>query len=361
MTRSLLLPTLPVCADEVTQGYFSRLGHFHAGVDVVRFCGYFGLRPPDLRDGTEEFANALVAVYGAEADAVDRNLLRRISDDSFLLRGVTLSLPVLLRTTVRFCPDCVRDDAASHPELGQGAVRLRWSWLLRPVVRCPLHVTSMVECSTRDSAKAFDLPTLLAHHQMSATSAPPVEPHLQGKLQSYVLGWLDGRRDASAWLDKQTIAQGVKACEMLGSLIADGPEVEIKAYTEFDWARVGHLGFDVCVGGGDAISEALIAIRRMSGRRSGRTGPQAVFGKLYRWLEYADRAVDAGPIRGLVRDAIQNSFVIEPGELVFGEAVDRLRVHSVNSLKVKTGLNPKRLYRLLRKAGMIPEDTNQEA
>lgn len=57
----------------------------------------------------------------------------------------------------------------------------------------------------------------------------------------------------------------------------------------------------------------------------------------------------------------RTSFAIGPGETVLGQIVEHRHVHSVNSLKAATGLNPKRLYRLMLKAGMIPADTNDEA
>jgi len=78
-------------------------------------------------------------------------------------------------------------------------------------------------------------------------------------------------------------------------------------------------------------------------------------------LPISRKAQEAGPIRELLREAILNSFAIGPGEEVLGEIVERRRVHSVNSLKSATGLNPKRLYRLMQKAGLIPEDSDAEA
>ena len=62
-----------------------------------------------------------------------------------------------------------------------------------------------------------------------------------------------------------------------------------------------------------------------------------------------------------MRDAILDKFDIGPGGVVLGEEVDRRRVHSVNSLVNATGINRFRLYRLMRKAGMIPETADKAA
>ncbi|ULB10230.1 TniQ family protein [Cereibacter azotoformans] len=361
MKPAPLFPALPFHDDEVTQGYFARIGRLHAGVDVGRFCRYTSLPPSDFRNGADAVLDTTAALAGLDPERLGHNLLRRLDEDRYLLRGETLAVTVLRRTTVRFCPQCLADDRACDPGLGPGAERLRWSWLLRPVVSCPVHQTVLVECPEPDAVKAFDLTLLRARNEALLHGLPPAIHHVPGALQTYVVARLEGLRDAAAWLDGQPITQAVKACEMLGSLVADGPLAEINAYTDLDWARVGDVGFGICAGGAEAITAALTAIRQSSGRRSGRTGPQAVFGKFFLWLEYTARAADAGPIRDLLRETILNSFAIGPGETVLGEVVDRRRVHSVNSLKAATGLNPKRLYRLMQKAGMIPADSDAEA
>lgn len=361
MTLGPLLPALPFHDDEVTQGYFARIGRFHSGVDVGRFCRYTSVPPADFRDGTETFLVQAAALAGLDPERLGHNLLRRLPGDDYLLRGETLAVQVLRRTTVRFCPECLAADQARDPDLGQGAGRLRWSWLLRPVIICPVHRTVLVECPEPEAVKAFDLTLLRAKNAALLRTLPPAAHHLPGELQSYVVARMEGRRDAAPWLDAQPLAKAVKACEMLGSLVVDGPTAEIFNYSDLDWARAGDVGFGICARGADAIAEALATIRQTSGRRSGRAGPQAVFGKLFRWLEYTEKAEDAKPIRDLLREAIVTSFAIGPGETVLGEVVNRRRVHSVNSLRAATGLNPKRLYRLMQKAGMIPANCDAEA
>lgn len=361
MNSKVLLPALPFHEDEVTQGYFARVGHFHAGVDVGRFCRYTALPLIEFRDGTDEFLANAAALSGVDQDWLRRNTLRRLPDDQFLFRGETLAVSVLRRTTVRFCPQCLAEDLTETPEPGQRACRLRWSWLLRPVVSCPVHDTKLVECPEPDAVKAFDLTLLHARNEVLLRAKPPAEKLQAGYLQRYVVERLEGQRNAAAWLDGQPLAQAVKACEMLGALLAHGPAAEIGDYTDVDWANTGDVGFGICSRGAEAITQSLLDIRQTSGRRSGRTGPQAVFGLLYRWLEYTARPEEAGPIRNLLREVILSSFAIGPGEIVLGQKVERRIVHSVNSLKAATGLNPKRLYRLMLKAGMIPADTNDEA
>lgn len=107
--------------------------------------------------------------------------------------------------------------------------------------------------------------------------------------------------------------------------------------------------------------ESFAQLRISAGRRSGRTGPQGAYGFLFNWLKYTQRSADFGPLRAIVRDAIVENFAIGPGEVILGETVTQRRVHSVNSLVNATGINRFSLYRVMRKAGMIPETADTVA
>lgn len=127
MTSEALTPHLPFHDDEVSQGYFARTGYFHAGVPVGTFCRYAELGRVDFRNGTETFAARMAALAGDRAEEIAHNTLRVLSDDVLQLRGERLGLPVVRRTFVRFCPQCLREDAEGHPEVGSGSQRFRWA------------------------------------------------------------------------------------------------------------------------------------------------------------------------------------------------------------------------------------------
>ena len=62
--------------------------------------------------------------------------------------------------------------------------------------------------------------------------------------------------------------------------------------------------------------------------------------------------MDHGPIRGLLRENILNTIVIEPDEVLLGERVIGRRLHSVYSLSLKTKLHLKRLRKIVVQAGL---------
>lgn len=124
---------------------------------------------------------------------------------------------------------------------------------------------------------------------------------------------------------------------------------------------VGDAGFAVCSKGPEAIKEALKLVRINSGRTSGRTGPQAVFGQLYNSIKKSERGEALGPIVDVVRDTIVENFAIGTGETVLGAVVARRKVHSVGSLAAATNTQRYRLYRLARTIGLIPATADQRA
>lgn len=361
MTAQCLQPTIPFNDDEVTQGYFARIGHFQTGADAARFCRFFDLARADFRDGNSQCIEVIAAKSGESSSRLQHNAIQQDAGDILMLRGERLGLPIVRRVSVRFCPRCLMADEDRAPSLGRAAWRFRWSWLLKPVVACHVHNIALVTVPAKDPVNAFDLQKLSAQSHLDLAPQENPEPLTPGTLQRYVLTRLSGQERANPWLDGQDVAQGVRACEMVGSLVTAGPTADIMSYTEVDWARVGSAGFDICSRGPAAIRDALSKVRLDAGCRSGRTGPQAAFGQLFNWLKKTERSGDEGPIRDVVREAIIENFSIGPSELVLGEIVERRKVHSVNSLTNATGLTRYRLYRIMRKARMIPDEDNDAA
>lgn len=361
MIRFALSPPLPLHDDENGQGYFARLGYFHAGVNAGKFCRYSTVDRFDFRSGRAPFIDAVAALSGVDLERIEANTLRQDGADVFHLRGQKLALPVVRRTFARFCPDCLRADIDGFSGIAEGASRLRWAWLLRPVVACPIHNVRLTELPAPDPVNAFDLPRLFAQHDVELADMTSTDALTPGPLQRYVVDRMSTGGAGGAWLDGQEIAPAVKACEMLGALIDGGPNAQVINHTEEEWARVGDVGFEVCSSGPDAIFDVFGRLRVAGGRTSGRAGPQAAYGFLFNWLNYTSKAQDSGPFRDILRNAICDNFAIGPGEVILGQEITQRRVHSVNSLSSVTGINRWRLYRVMRKLGMIPETAEDAA
>jgi len=341
--------------DELAQGFFARLGSFHADVSASRFCSFVDMDRVAFRNGTDSFIDLMAELSGVERERLSCNTVRLLEDGSFLLRGETLDMSVLRRTQVQYCPECLRSDMMETGYHGAGLFRQRWIWQLRPVVTCPVHCVELIAIDAQYGVDAFNLEKLIEPSGMDSVSIPLPVSRAPGGLQDYVIRRMQGAPNLSSWLDGQKVTEGVRACEMIGSLLVDGPQAVIKDYSAGDWATVGDAGFEVCSKGAEAIKDALRTVRINSGRTSGRTGPQAVFGHLYNSIKKTEREGGLGPIVDVLRDAIVENFAIGAGETVLGKVISERKVHSVNSLASATKTHKFRLYRLARTMGMIAD------
>lgn len=357
-----LVPFFPPRPDELTQGYFARMGHVHALTDVGGFLRYSGVSVSDFRMGTDRFIDQVHELTGADRVTLKRNTLvtfpgtQGLKEGTSAINGNLLSGHIVRRTALNVCPECLINDQRSGWPTGPDQMTLRLPWLFRQVVACPVHRRALKVVRIADSVWGLDIARTIiraefnpAHHMHTK------EPREVGALQRYVTSRILENERKFPWLDGQTVSQAAKACEMLGCLVADGATADIINYSDADWARVGDVGFEVASQGAEAVLEELTRIRVNSGRTSGRAGPQAVFGKLYTWLGSSALRAQAGPICDIVREAIIANFPVGPGEVIFGEVVKARVVHSANTLINKTGRNRKRFYKLLTKLGYIPD------
>ncbi len=133
------------------------------------------------------------------------------------------------------------------------------------------------------------------------------------------------------------------------------PRVEMATQTEDDWDAAGAVGYGFTSRGAEGIREALDVIRARPCVTRKQGGPQAIFGRLYQWLQYNKSGKDRGPIRDVVREYFLDTMPIEPGTKLFGEPVEVRRRHSVASLARQFGLNYRTMNRALVLTGVMPD------
>jgi hypothetical protein len=142
--------------------------------------------------------------------------------------------------------------------------------------------------------------------------------------------------------------------EVLGAVELFGRAANLRQLSDDDWRQVGAAGFEIATGGYPSIEVLLGKLQRTFdyGRR-GNDGAKSIFGQLYQRLE----ARAAGPaydqIRNVVGKYIREHLPLGPGDLVFGQPIEKRTLHSIRSLSLETGVYPKLLRKMLRTVGII--------
>jgi hypothetical protein len=112
-------------------------------------------------------------------------------------------------------------------------------------------------------------------------------------------------------------------------------------FTEEDRAAAHALGFAIAAEGEPAIRRLLSDLQARCPTADGHAGAQAMFGALHEWAARTER--DRGPLAAILRRHIVETTPVGPGDVVLGAAVDERRIHSVRTLALATGLDPRRL------------------
>jgi hypothetical protein len=114
-------------------------------------------------------------------------------------------------------------------------------------------------------------------------------------------------------------------------------------------------GFEVAKGGEEAIHRALRRLQNLV--ETPQDGPKKIYPALYDRLshDYADDP-DYATFRRILRGHMAESWPLGPGDELMGEPVHERRLHSVTTAAQETGVDPRRLRKLLVAAGLLAED-----
>lgn len=345
-----LYPHLPYDDAETADSYIRRLGQFHTGRDGIALLADLTIDPRAFASGTEGAMMQLAEAAGIDLGRLMAGSIQRRTK-YWDFRGEGWSRDFLRAEGAAVCPECLREDAVG----GQAwQMKGRIAWRLRSIYTCAIHKRRLISPALFGADMGFNE----VFRTVSNVGELACEPRDPTALEVSILDRLAGiPSKAGAWLDGQTIEQGAKASEMIGATLTHGLTFGHKALSDEDWRQAGATGFEITSNGADAVTAALSQIAAMSTTTAGQAGPKAIYGRLYEWLAYTSPVLDLGPIRGLLRESILDTIIIEPGESLLGERVVGRRLHSVHSLSIKTGLHRKRLRKILVSAGFVADDS----
>lgn len=347
----ILRPHMAHDRSETTISFARRLGQFHTGRGGARrLLEDLGIDLRAFLSGAPDAVAILAAAADVDPEVLADSMIRRL-DRCREFRGERWTRGFVLPEGARFCPDCLLEDGVAGAEW-RGIGRI--AWRLRPVLTCHRHHRSLITLPDAEAGDNLDhrFPGAAELREMAVETQVQVPTPLETMILDRLAG---SRTTGGAWLEPQTLEQGVQVCEMIGATVGQGPAFDHGGLTPEDWRRAGAAGFAIASRGEGVVREALDGVASLSTTSSGKAGPKAIYGRLYEWLAYGSPIVDQGPIRAVLREHILDTLAIEPGELLLGERVEIRRLHSVHSLSERTGLHRKRLRKILVRTGMVSE------
>ena len=258
---------------------------------VVPFLHDIGIPTGDIWVNRESAIQRLCDLTGRDLKQVHANMIHVLAWRSYSYRGHAFSAEFLNGPETKFCPACLAedDDQGRRPALDRKG---RTIWLFRPVRTCPKHKIALmtrpdVEWHHSFREMAFRVPER-GPELASLVEAQPTRD--TSPLQDYILSRFDGQAGPE-WLDGQGVEQAVRATELVGVVIAFGTKPNLKLFTQEDWETAARAGFSFTARGEQGVRDALdLMFERFIGSgncKTGWSGPQVVFGRLYQWLNFS--------------------------------------------------------------------------
>lgn len=342
-----LLPRLSFDPEETLLSYTDRLSVMHTGRGMERLLKDLGIHREHFVSGRSDTVTALAVATGHSVEELEATAIR-VFPRASSFRGQEMSKTFLSPRAARYCPICLAEDGEKNHR------RFRLLWGFRHVARCDLHSILLEAAPVANGTNL----------RVSLDGASLAKPVAAEAIEPEYLRWLRNRLDGStrhgdSWMDDQTTEQVLAAAEMLGATLEHGHRVAVTRLTSAQTEEATDIGFSIYREGPRAVEEALDAIRQRSPAKAVQAGALAHYGKLFDWLDRRSNAVDPGPIRDILRNHIVKHSAVEPGTTVLGVEINRRRFHTVHSLSSEVGIEYRRLSRLLKSLGQVPEHATE--
>lgn len=270
-------------------------------------------------------------------------------------RGHFFPSKVLQASQMRGCPLCLKADASKVRGRPHLAMAMRGHWLVPHVTLCLEHEHPLVPL-WQDPAPytRFDSAVHLSN-LAKRIMAGAFDKDLRDPTDFDL--WLDARLSenvSDGWLDSHPLHTAATFCYLLGTALLRLEGVMQSWVGNADRWALYQMGFDVARHGADAIRQSLHRLQNLPG--GPQDGPKKIFPYLYDRLSH-DYQDDPSfePFREILRDHMMETWPLGPGDEVLGQPVMERRLHSVRTASQATGIDQRRLRKMLAAAGLVPE------
>jgi len=243
---------------------------------------------------------------------------------------------------------------AHHPP--EQAMAMRGHWVVPHVATCIRHDHPLVPLYRDPHATArYDN----AQH-LASISAAIMGGDLDRSREDPTSfeDWLDDRLadgPGHDWLSGHPLHAASVFCRLLGISRLRLEGLRLDHIAQDSRHALYATGFEIAQRGEDAIRHLLSDLQKLV--ETPQDGPKKIFPALYDRLshDYADNP-DYDVFRRILRDHMAATWPLGPGDELMGEPVYERRLHSVTTASQETGVDPRRLRKLLVAAGLLAED-----
>lgn len=259
----------------------------------------------------------------------------------------------LLTSEVRGCPCCLREDIEGSTLPSHRAMTFRSHWLIHHVSLCLRHERELVVLwKVSEQTQRYDTSTqfrLIADRVMDESLGGDEREATDFEI------WFDQRLTGGphekTWLDDHPLHAASVFCRLLGTALLRLQGINASQIAPGSVWACYQSGFDVARHGAQAIRREL---QKLNHCAEPRRGPKAVFPSLYDGLayDYVDDP-DFAPYREVFAQHLRESWPLGPGDELLGTAVTVRKLHSVRTAAEETGIDSRRLRKLLEASSMI--------
>lgn len=346
---------VPLIERETGFSFMSRLA-VRNGVSTSLLGLDYDIPFKSVLDGESPAINDLSALGGVASQPLAKWTASRSERSSHILCGETFHGMTIRNPVIRGCPECLKEDAHDHSRPLEQQMAIRGHWMVKHVFLCLKHGHPLVKLWHETNLyNRYDTSPFFAHH--AGTILQGDFDHETRECTDYD-EWIDNRLEngpGNEWLDQHPLHAAASFCFILGNALL---QLELEAPSsipkEDRWA-VYQTGYAVASRGDSAVREALQKLQQMTA--TPQQGPKATFPLLYERLshDYATD-VDFQPFRDILRSHILETWPLGVGDELMGEPVEKRLFHSVITAAKETGVDQRRLRKLLEAKNLISSD-----
>lgn len=339
--------TVPLAPAETATSFASRLAARNGSIYVQDFVQDMELSWRSVVAGDATTLSVLAQLGNVDAETLTRHSFRSADGRRRTVGSETISPRFARHTRLRVCPLCMAQEGPVPP--GSPV-----TWQIQAIGCCHVHDVTLVEVPAAVFPRTpLDIAGRVRDHRgLIDRAADRMEPAEISNCEQYIAARLIHGRSGHFWLDDWTLAAVWNACQMLGIVLSHGPAIRVEHLTAAERSAAAGIGFDRVSGGKAKLHETLRAIHDDAGIERG--GFYTEFLPFARWLTKTQDSNDAVPLLDAVREFIEETYPVGPGEDILGRPCGVRRIHSVMTAAREHRINWTRMRRLVETIASTP-------